>query len=103
MQLYGSLVNLSFLLHRRKAEHKGATASQYGLVFGIFELTVFVASPFFGKYVILSFSVQQCLLRLPLADLCMFFVCTLQITKLNPKFMFNTGLFVSGACSILFG
>lgn len=34
-----------------QAERKGATASEYGFVFGIFEFTVFVTSPIFGKYV----------------------------------------------------
>ncbi|CAG7719019.1 unnamed protein product [Allacma fusca] len=33
-----------------EAEAKGATASQYGMVFGIFELVAFVSSPVFGKY-----------------------------------------------------
>jgi hypothetical protein len=34
-----------------QAEQKGATATEYGFVFGIFELTSFISSPFFGKYV----------------------------------------------------
>ncbi|XKL60510.1 hypothetical protein PGB90_007567 [Kerria lacca] len=34
-----------------EAEKKGATATEYGLVFGIFEFVCFVASPFFGKMV----------------------------------------------------
>jgi hypothetical protein len=32
-----------------EAERKGATPTQYGFVFGIFELTVFVVSPIIGK------------------------------------------------------
>ena len=32
-----------------EAESKGATASQYGLVFGVFELTVFLVSPVVGR------------------------------------------------------
>jgi hypothetical protein len=34
-----------------QAERKGASASEYGLVFGIFELAVFISSPILGKYV----------------------------------------------------
>lgn len=34
-----------------QAEMKGATASEYGLVFGSFELVAFLTSPIFGKYV----------------------------------------------------
>ena len=33
-----------------EAEKKGATATQYGLVFGIFELTVFIVSPLMGRF-----------------------------------------------------
>lgn len=40
-------VNISFL----QAEKKGASPSEYGLVFGIFELVVFVISPFYGQHV----------------------------------------------------
>lgn len=34
-----------------QAERKGASASEYGLVFGIFELVVFFISPIYGKHV----------------------------------------------------
>ena len=34
-----------------QAERKGASASEYGLVFGIFELASFISSPILGKYV----------------------------------------------------
>ena len=34
----------------KEAERKGATASEYGLVFGVFELVVFLVSPLCGKY-----------------------------------------------------
>lgn len=40
-------VNIPFL----QAEKKGASPSEYGLVFGIFELVVFVISPFYGQHV----------------------------------------------------
>jgi len=68
-------VSLQAPFYPAEAERKGATASEYGLVFGIFELTVFLTSPLFGKYV----------------------------TKLVPKSMLTAGLFVTGFCSILFG
>ena len=32
-----------------EAERKGASATQYGLVFGVFELTVFLVSPVVGR------------------------------------------------------
>lgn len=34
-----------------QAERKGVSASEYGLVFGIFELVAFLSSPILGKYV----------------------------------------------------
>lgn len=34
----------------QEAEKKGANATEYGLVFGIFELVVFVISPVYGQY-----------------------------------------------------
>jgi hypothetical protein len=34
-----------------QAEKKGASPSEYGLVFGIFELVVFIVSPFYGQHV----------------------------------------------------
>lgn len=33
-----------------EAEKKGATATEYGLVFGVFELVVFLISPIYGQY-----------------------------------------------------
>jgi Gpi18-like mannosyltransferase len=39
-----------------QAERKGATATEYGLVFGIFELVVFFISPIYGQHV----SMQHC-------------------------------------------
>ena len=35
----------------KEAEKKGATASEYGLVFGVFELVVFIVSPIIGKVI----------------------------------------------------
>jgi hypothetical protein len=34
-----------------QAERKGVSASEYGLVFGIFELVSFLSCPILGKYV----------------------------------------------------
>ena len=45
-----------------QAERKGATATEYGFVFGIYEFVVFLASPFFGKYVS-AFVPNQILLK----------------------------------------
>lgn len=58
-----------------QAELKGATASEYGLVFGVFELVVFLVSPLYGQH----------------------------LNKIGPKFMFNSGIFTTGICAILFG
>ena len=58
-----------------EAESKGATATQYGLVFGIFQLAVFVISPIYGQY----------------------------ISQIGPKFMFNAGIYTTGSTCILFG
>ncbi|XP_046442778.1 MFS-type transporter SLC18B1-like [Daphnia pulex] len=68
-------ISLQAPFYPAEAERKGATASQYGFVFGCYELTVFLTSPLFGKY----------------------------LAKLIPKFMLNGGLVVTGVCSILFG
>ena len=45
----GMVVSLQAPFYPAEAERKGATAAQYGLVFGIFELTVFIVSPVIGK------------------------------------------------------
>ena len=48
---------------------------EYGLVFGIFELTVFIASPYIGS----------------------------KINTWGARRVFNLGIFTTGTCSILFG
>ena len=58
-----------------EAEKKGATATEYGLVFGIFELTVFIVSPILGK----------------------------NLSRVGAKRVFNIGILTTGTCSILFG
>ena len=45
----GMCVSLQAPFYPAEAEKKGATATEYGLVFGIFELTVFLVSPIIGK------------------------------------------------------
>lgn len=37
-----------------QAEMKGANPSEYGLVFGVYELVIFLTSPIYGKYVRLN-------------------------------------------------
>ncbi|XP_071449260.1 MFS-type transporter SLC18B1-like [Hetaerina americana] len=68
-------ISLQAPFYPEEAESKGVTPSQYGFVFGIFELTSFLSSPFFGKY----------------------------LESLGPIFTYNAGLFVSAVCSCLFG
>ena len=58
-----------------EAEKKGATPTEYGLVFGVFELTVFLVAPYLGK----------------------------NINRFGAKRVFNLGIFTTGTCSILFG
>ena len=57
------------------AESKGAVASEYGFVFGIFQLVIFIVSPFYGHY----------------------------ITTIGSKFMMVAGVFTTGCTCILFG
>uniref|UniRef100_T1J6T1 Major facilitator superfamily (MFS) profile domain-containing protein n=1 Tax=Strigamia maritima TaxID=126957 RepID=T1J6T1_STRMM len=70
---WGSQVALFF--HFIAAERKGATPSEYGFVFGCFELVVFIMSPIYGKY----------------------------MRHIGPKFMMNAGIFVTAICCIIFG
>lgn len=46
----GMCVSLQAPFYPAEASKKGASATEYGLVFGIFELTVFIVSPIVGKY-----------------------------------------------------
>ncbi|XP_050723177.1 MFS-type transporter SLC18B1-like [Eriocheir sinensis] len=68
-------VSLQAPFYPMMAESKGATPTQYGFVFGIFELTVFIVSPIYGNY----------------------------LYKIGPKFMFNAGIFTTATTCILFG
>lgn len=68
-------VSLQAPFYPQEAEKKGATASEYGLVFGIFELVVFIISPVYGQY----------------------------LHRIGPKLLFNGGILTTGTCAIFFG
>ncbi|XP_042859973.1 MFS-type transporter SLC18B1-like [Penaeus japonicus] len=68
-------VSLQAPFYPMMAESKGASPTQYGFVFGIFELTVFIVCPIYGTY----------------------------LNKIGPKFMFNAGIFTTATTCILFG
>ncbi|KAI5642354.1 major facilitator superfamily domain-containing protein [Phthorimaea operculella] len=68
-------VALQAPFYPQEAESKGCTATEYGLVFGIFELVVFLISPFYGSH----------------------------LNRVGPKLMFNAGILTTGTCAILFG
>lgn len=73
--LNASCVSIQGSFYPMVAHIKGASASQYGIVFGIYYLTIFIVSPFFGKLIPIYGAI---------------FIC-------------NTGIFVTGVTSILFG
>ncbi|KAJ1523716.1 hypothetical protein ONE63_001550 [Megalurothrips usitatus] len=68
-------VSLQAPFYPLEAEKKGASATEYGLVFGVFELVVFIISPIYGQH----------------------------LNRIGPKFLFNGGIFTTGVCAILFG
>lgn len=68
-------VSLQAPFYPMMAESKGASPTQYGFVFGIFELTVFIVCPIYGTY----------------------------LNKIGPKFMFNAGIFTTATTCIMFG
>ncbi|CAB3360915.1 Hypothetical predicted protein [Cloeon dipterum] len=68
-------VSLQAPFYPKEAELKGATATEYGLVFGIFELVVFFISPIYGKY----------------------------LNYLGPRKLFKWGIFTVGTSAIAFG
>ncbi|XP_013785234.2 MFS-type transporter SLC18B1-like [Limulus polyphemus] len=70
-----SCVSLQAPFFPKEAEMKGATPTQYGFVFGVFYLTVFVFSPIFGKLMVV----------------------------ITPRFMLIAAIFIVGITSILFG
>ncbi|KAK3913393.1 MFS-type transporter SLC18B1 [Frankliniella fusca] len=71
----------------KEASLKGMSESLSGLVFGFYALVIFISSPFFGKIVgIISFDVHIC-----------------SLPTVGARFLFMTGMFLAGSCSILFG
>uniref|UniRef100_A0A2P2HZD3 MFS-type transporter SLC18B1-like n=1 Tax=Hirondellea gigas TaxID=1518452 RepID=A0A2P2HZD3_9CRUS len=68
-------VSLQAPFYPHEAEMKGATATQYSFVFGIFELTVFIVSPFYGQY----------------------------LEHIGLNFMNNAGIFTVSVSCIIFG
>ncbi|XP_048513944.1 MFS-type transporter SLC18B1-like [Athalia rosae] len=68
-------VSLQAPFYPQEAEKKGASATEYGLVFGIFEFVVFVISPVYGQH----------------------------LNKIGPKLLFNGGILTTGTCAIFFG
>lgn len=72
----GIIINFfPFLFENFQAEKKGCGATEYGLVFGIFELVVFLISPIYGQY----------------------------LNRIGPRVLFNSGIFTTGAAAIVFG
>ena len=70
----GLLISLQPPFFPSEAEKKGATAAEYGFVFGIANLSLFIFSPIFGKYG----------------------------TKIGPKICFNAGAVLQGVSGFLF-
>lgn len=68
-------VSLQAPFFPQEAEKKGSTATEYGLVFGIFELVVFLISPVYGHY----------------------------MRHIGVKALFNAGIFTTGTAAIVFG
>ncbi|KAL1491150.1 hypothetical protein ABEB36_011790 [Hypothenemus hampei] len=68
-------VSLQAPFYPQEAEKKGCTATEFGLVFGIFEFVVFIVSPLYGQH----------------------------LNKIGPKITFNYGIYTTGICAILFG
>ncbi|XP_072382231.1 MFS-type transporter SLC18B1-like [Diabrotica undecimpunctata] len=68
-------VSLQAPFYPQVAESKHCTATEYGLVFGIFEFVVFLISPIYGA----------------------------NLNRIGPKLMFNVGGYTIGVCAILFG
>ena len=68
-------VSLQAPFYPQEAEAKGASATETGLVFGIFELTVFIVSPLLGQ----------------------------NLSRFGAKRVFNIGILTTGICSVLFG
>ncbi|XP_054156784.1 MFS-type transporter SLC18B1-like [Oppia nitens] len=68
-------VSLQAPFFPKEAESKGATPTQYGLIFGIYELCIAITSPLFGK----------------------------MIASVNPILLSEIGLFIAGLSTVIFG
>ncbi|XP_054708278.1 MFS-type transporter SLC18B1-like [Uloborus diversus] len=71
----GACVSLQAPFFPAEAEAKGATPTEYGFIFGMFQLTIFVMAPIMGKLVPYT----------------------------SPKFLLNSGVLAVGGTCILFG
>lgn len=71
----GACVSLQAPFFPAEAEKKGATPTEYGFIFGIFQLTIFVMAPIMGKLV----------------------------PYISPKFLLNSGILTVGVTCVLFG
>ncbi|RWS13124.1 MFS-type transporter-like protein [Dinothrombium tinctorium] len=71
----GILYSLQAPFFPREAELKGATNTQYGFIFGIYEAGIVVFSPIVGRL----------------------------IPRISPQFLIESGLFIAGGCCVLFG
>ena len=79
-----------------QATLKGMTESQTGIVFGIFELVMFVVAPVFGKNV--SSLCQFAITSFPEITVVIF-----QMIRIGSKNMFTFGLGLTGVTAIMFG
>lgn len=59
----------------QEAEKKGVSTTVTGLIFSVFQFVIFMSSPIYGNY----------------------------LTRIGPKFVFVSGIFVGGTCAVLFG
>ncbi|CAG7829141.1 unnamed protein product [Allacma fusca] len=71
-----TVISMQAPFYPHEAERKGASATEYGLVFGVFELTMFVMCPVFGSLI---------------------------GRAVSPKLMFCLGMFITGSCALMFG
>ncbi|XP_022253802.1 MFS-type transporter SLC18B1-like [Limulus polyphemus] len=71
----GASISLQAPFFPQEAEKKGATAVEYGFVFGVYQLTMFLIAPMCGK----------------------------MISHITPSFMLNSGISIIGVSSVLFG
>lgn len=79
----------------REAAEKGMSDTISGFVFSFYALVMFITSPIFGKIV-------SALVCYGFQSRAISFV-SLQLPKIGPKFLFLTGMFLAGACNLLFG